>query len=54
MSVATDTLEAATKDLESAIEEVDDIEARYHIREAAQRVVIAGWKEDNDPDATSA
>jgi len=54
MGVAPDVLEAATEDLETALEEVDDLEARYHIREAAQRVIIAEWEQENDPEATGA
>ena len=54
MGVAPNVLNAATEDLETALEEVDDLEARYHIREAAQRVVIAEWKREHDPEKTSA
>jgi len=54
MGVAPDALEAATEDLETALETVDNREARYHIREAAQRVLIAEWEKESDPETTGA
>jgi len=47
MGVAQKSLEAATEDLEVALERAENDEVRYHIREAAQRVLVAGW-EDRD------
>lgn len=54
MGVAPDDFDTAADDLERALEKVDDLEARYHIREAAQRVIIAEWERENDPEATGA
>lgn len=47
MGVKQKSLEAAADDLEVALEEAESDEARYYIREAAQRVVAAGWDEEN-------
>lgn len=44
--VAQDTLEAVTDDLEKALAKADKDDAKYHIRQAAQRVVAANGKPD--------
>jgi len=54
MGVAPDDLDDVADDLERVLEETDDLEARYHIREAAQRVVIAEWERERDAETTGA
>lgn len=41
--VSTDLLGRAEDSLEEALEDVDSPRARYHIRQAAQRVEMSRW-----------
>ncbi|MEF8776613.1 MAG: hypothetical protein V5A43_08955 [Haloarculaceae archaeon] len=43
--VATELLGRAEDSLEEALEDVESTSARYHIREAAQRVEMSRWKQ---------
>jgi len=44
--VARNVLRGAEKSLAEALEDADDEQARYHIRQAAQRVEISRWAQD--------
>jgi hypothetical protein len=45
--MAQDTLSTAEDTLARALEEAENDRARYHIREAAQRIVVAEWEHDS-------
>ncbi|MEF8782821.1 MAG: hypothetical protein V5A39_07455 [Haloarculaceae archaeon] len=39
------SLSSATEDLEAALEKAENEKTRYHIRQAAQRIIASEWKE---------
>lgn len=44
-----DVLGRAEDSLARALEDVDSATARYHIRQAAQRVEMSRWEDTGDP-----